>query len=101
MVRTVDTARPKELDRRITAEGWIALLLFSHGGLVLEAWGSPSVLADTVEHDGFTPIGEAAASLGITTGDLVERMISDGLFIDLDGRLVASPHPDIRKTPRY
>lgn len=96
VVRDTTTGRTERLNGLITAERWTARLFFTYDSLVIEVWGGPSVLAGTVEHDSFTTIGEAAAELGITTSDLVERMISDGLFIDLDGQLVASPHPDIK-----
>ena len=101
VVRDTATSRTERLDSLIKAERWTARLLFTYGSLVIEVWGGPSVLPGTVEHDSFTTIGEAAVELGITTEDLVERMVSDGLFIDLDGRLIASPHPDIQKAPRH
>lgn len=101
VVRDTATSRTERLDSLIRAERWTARLLFTYGSLVIEVWGGPGVLAGTVEHDSFTPVSEAAAELGITTSDLVERMISDGLLIDLDGQLVASPHPDIQKAPRH
>lgn len=101
VVRDTTTSRTERLDSLIRADGWTARLLFAYGSLVIEVWGGPSVLPGTVEHDSFTTIGEAAVELGITTEDLVERLISDGLLIDLDGQLVASPHPDIRKAPRH
>lgn len=101
VVRDTTTGRTERLDSLIKANEWTARLLLTYGSLVIEVWGGPSVLAGTVEHDSFTTIDEAAAELGITAEDLVERMISDGLFINLDGQLVASPHPDIRKAPRH
>ena len=97
VVRDTATSRTERLDSLIKANEWTARLLLTYGSLAIEVWGGPSVLPGTVEHDSFTPVSEAAAELGITTSDLVERMISDGLLIDLDGQLVASPHPDIAK----
>lgn len=101
VVRDTATSRTERLDSLITANEWTARLFFTYGSLIIEVWGAPSVLAGTVEHDSFTTIGEAAVELGITTEDLVERLISDGLLIELDGELIASPHPAIRKTPRH
>ncbi|PAT09421.1 hypothetical protein [Corynebacterium hadale] len=101
VVRDTATGRTERLNGLIKANEWTARLLFTYDSLVIEVWGGPSVLPGTVEHDSFTTIGEAAAELGTTTKDLVERMISDGLFINLDGHLIASPHPDIQKTPRH
>lgn len=101
VVRDTTTSRTERLDSLITANEWTARLFLTYGSLIIEVWGGPSVLAGTVEHDSFTTIGEAAVELGITTSDLVERMISDGLLIDLDGQLIASPHPDIQKAPRH
>ena len=101
VVRDTATSRTERLDSLIRAERWTARLLFTYGSLVIEVWGGPSVLPGTVEQSSFTSIREAAIELGITTEELVERLIHDGLLIDLDGELIASPHPDIQKAPRH
>ena len=97
VVRDTTTGRTERLDSLISANGWTARLMFTYGCLVVEVWGGPSVLPGTVEQSSFTSISETAIELGITTEGLVERLIHDGLLIDLDGQLVASPHPDIAK----
>lgn len=94
MVRTADTVRPKELDRRIAAEGWIALMLFSRGDLVFEAWGRLNTGWAGLDPDEFT-IPEAAAFLGISTDELLDRMAEDGLILETDDGRIASPSPDV------
>lgn len=103
VVRDTATGRTAELNDLIRVNRWTARLMFSYGCLLFEVWGAASVLATTPADesaDDYITVEQAAAELGITTEDLVERMISDGLLIDLDGEIVASPHPDIRKAPR-
>lgn len=100
VVRTADTARPEDLKRRIAAEGWIALFLFSYGDLLFEAWGRTGMEWPGEQSD-YLSISEAAIELGITTEALVERMIEDGLIIDTGNGLVASPHPDILPVQDY
>lgn len=102
VVRDTATSRTERLDSLIRAERWTARLMFSYGCLVVEVWGSPDVLATIPDDETageYITIEQAAAELGITTSDLVECMIRDGLLIELDGEIVMSPHPAIRKMP--
>lgn len=94
MVRTVDTARPKELDRRIAAEGWVALMFFSRQDLIFEAWGRWNTEWAGLDPDEFT-FPEAATFLGISTDELLDRMAEDGLILETDDGRIASPHPAI------
>lgn len=96
VVRSAGTPRPEDLDQRILTEGWSALLLFSYGDLLFEAWGRMHVEFQESSDD-FVSIAEAAVELGMSTEEPVERLISDGLLIELDGELIASPHPDLRR----
>ena len=102
VVRFIATGRTAELDDLISDNGWTARLMFSYGCLVVEVWGSPDVLVNIPddEADGeYITIEQAAAEAGISPVDFVECMIRDGLLIELDGEIVMSPHPSIRKAP--
>lgn len=100
VVRYTGTSRPEELNRLIATEGWGARFMLRYGCLLLEVWGAPSVLpAPPVDDDEFITIEQAAAEVGISPAEFVECMIRDGLLIELDGDLVMSPHPSIRKAP--
>lgn len=96
VIRSAGTPRPEELDQRIIAEGWSALLLFSYGDLLFEAWGRMHVEFQETSDD-FASIAEAAVELGMSTEELVARMVKDGLFLKTSDGLVASPHPDLRR----
>ena len=96
VVRSAGTPRPEELDQRIIAEGWSALLLISYGDLLFEAWGRMHVEFQESSDD-FVSIAEAAVELGMSTEELVARMVEDGLFLETSDGLVASPHPDLRR----
>lgn len=96
VIRSAGTPRPEDLDERILTEGWSALLLFSYGDLLFEAWGR--MHAEPLEcSDGFASIAEAAVELGMSTEELMARMIEDGLLLETGDGLVASPHPDLRR----
>ena len=96
VIRSSGTPRPEDLDQRILAEGWSALLLFSYGDLLCEAWGR--MHAEAIESSGsFASIAEAAVELGMSTEELVARMVEDGLLLETGDGLVASPHPDLRR----
>ncbi|OFT77008.1 MULTISPECIES: hypothetical protein [Corynebacterium] len=97
VVRDRSTGRPGELDQLILAEGWGLRAGWQYGRLLLEVWGPAQLLpAPEAVDDGFTTISEAAAELGIPTGEVIRAMVDDGLLLSIDGELIASPHPDIR-----
>ncbi|GAA3521791.1 hypothetical protein [Corynebacterium pilbarense] len=96
VVRSAGTPRPEDLDQRILTEGWSALLLFSYGDLLFEAWGRMYVEFQE-SSDEFASIAEAAVELGMSTEELVARMVEDGLFLETSDGLIASPHPDLRR----
>lgn len=82
--------------RRFTVSGttvWISGIGSSH--LLPGEYPSDAVFRLWEEHAGVLTIPEAAEALGITPEEFVNRMISDGLVIDVDGDLVALPHPDV------
>ena len=56
-------------------------------------------LVDAFEDDGteVVTIRDAALELGWTVEELLEQLVKDGLILDVDGELVASPHPDISR----
>lgn len=100
VVRYSGTSRTAELDDLIEVNGWTARFMFSYGCLLFEVWGAANVLATTPvdEPDSeFISIEQAAAELGVTTDEFIECMIRDGLLIELDGELIASPHPAIQR----
>lgn len=100
VVRYTGTSRTEELDGLIKAEHWTARLLLTYGCLLFEVWGAPSVLpAPPVDENEYITVEQAAAEVGISPAEFVECMIRDGLLIELDGELVMSPHPSIRKAP--
>lgn len=100
VVRYSGTSRTAELHDLIEVNGWTARLMFSYGCLLFEVWGAASVLATTPADesaDDFITVEQAAAELGISTFEFIECMIRDGLLIELDGELIASPHPAIQR----
>lgn len=45
----------------------------------------------------FVSIEDAAAELGWTVEAFIDQMLLDGLLLEIDGELIASPHPYVRR----
>lgn len=46
---------------------------------------------------GQEPARAPASTAGRSTSEVVTRMLDDGLLLEINGRLVASPHPGLKK----
>lgn len=62
--------------------------LYESAAEAVEAWNK--------EANELVSIEDAAAELGWSVEQMLEQLIQDGLLLELDGELVASPHPDIQ-----
>ena len=58
---------------------------------------SEAVDAWNEEANELVSIEDAAAELGWSLEEMLEQLVQDGLLLELDGELVASPHPDIKR----
>lgn len=65
--------------------------LYESASEAVEAW--------TEEANEIITIEDAAAELGWSLEEMLEQLVKDGLLLELDGELVASPHPDIYRMP--
>lgn len=59
---------------------------------------SEAVEAWNEEANELVSIKDAAAELGWSLEEMLEQLVQDGLLLEVDGELVASPHPDIQRT---
>ena len=63
--------------------------LYESASEAVEAWNE--------EANELISIKDAAAELGWSLEEMLEQLVQDGLLLELDGELVASPHPDISR----
>ena len=94
VARDRDTRRPEDLNALILGSGWTLRFSIEYGRLLLEVWG-PAELAAAPAAEEFITLDQAEAEYGVPVADLVAAMLEDGLLLDIDGELVASPHPAI------
>lgn len=97
IIRTTDEKRPCWMDNHVLENGWIATACFQYGVLLFEAWTDPAEITTPAPSEEYVSITEAASELGISTNEVIDRMLDDGLLLEIDGSLVASPHPDVKK----
>ncbi len=97
IIRTSDQKRSGWMDKHLLDNGWIASACFQYGALLFEAWTDPAGIETPAPSEDYVSIAEAASELGISTNEIIDRMLDDGLLLEIDGRLVASPHPDVKK----
>lgn len=64
--------------------------LYESASEAVEAWND--------EANELVSIENATAELGWTLEEMLEQLVQDGLVLEVDGELVASPHPDIQRT---
>lgn len=62
--------------------------LYESAAEAVEAWNE--------EANEIISIEDAAAELGWSLEEMLEQLVQDGLLLEVDGELVASPHPDIK-----
>lgn len=65
--------------------------LYESASEAVEAWNE--------EANQIVSIEDAAAELGWSLEEMLEQLVQDGLLLEVDGELVASPHPDIQHMP--
>lgn len=65
--------------------------LYESAAEAVEAWNE--------EANELVSIEDAAAELGWSIEQMLEQLVQDGLLLEVDGELVASPHPDIQHMP--
>lgn len=63
--------------------------LYESASEAVEAWNE--------EANEIISIEDAAAELGWSLEEMLEQLVKDGLVLEVDGELVASPHPDIKR----
>jgi len=63
--------------------------LYESASEAVEAWNE--------EANEIISIEDAAAELGWSLEEMLEQLVKDGLLFEVDGELVASPHPDIKR----
>ncbi|MCZ9300843.1 hypothetical protein [Corynebacterium marquesiae] len=63
--------------------------LYESAAEAVEAWNE--------EANQLVSIEDAATELGWSLEEMLEQLVRDGLVLELDGELVASPHPDIKR----
>ena len=63
--------------------------LYESASEAVEAWNE--------EANELVSIEDAATELGWSLEEMLEQLVRDGLLLELDGELVASPHPDIKR----
>ena len=63
--------------------------LYESASEAVEAWNE--------EANELVSIQDAAAELGWSLEEMLEQLVQDGLVLEVDGELVASPHPDIQR----
>lgn len=98
VVRDERTPRTAQLDDCILENGWGLRLGLQYGQLLLEAWGSAGVVpVEGLEESGFIRMQDVASEYGVPLEVLVQQMLEDGLLLEVDGALVASPHPAVRR----
>ena len=59
---------------------------------------SEAVEAWNEEATELVSIKDASTELGWSLEEMLEQLVQDGLLLEVDGELVASPHPDIQRT---
>ncbi|EFQ79923.1 hypothetical protein [Corynebacterium pseudogenitalium] len=65
--------------------------LYESASEAVEAWNE--------EANELVSIEDAATELGWSLEEMLEQLLRDGLLLEVDGELVASPHPDIQYMP--
>lgn len=63
--------------------------LYESAAEAVEAWNE--------EANELVSIEDAATELGWSLEEMLEQLVQDGLLLEVDGELVASPHPDIKR----
>ena len=63
--------------------------MYESASEAVEAWNE--------EANELVSIEDAAAELGWSLEEMLEQLVQDGLLLEVDGELVASPHPDIKR----
>lgn len=63
--------------------------LYESAAEAVEAWNE--------EANELVSIEDATAELGWSVEEMLEQLVQDGLLLEVDGELVASPHPDIQR----
>lgn len=62
--------------------------LYESAAEAVEAWNE--------EANELVSIEDASTELGWSLEQMLEQLVQDGLLLEVDGELVASPHPDIQ-----
>lgn len=63
--------------------------LYESASEAVEAWNE--------EANELVSIEDAASELGWTLEEMMQQLVQDGLLLEVDGELVPSPHPDIKR----